>query len=687
MKELRRSKRFYALLLAVTISAPAQNSQVTQDVHGISVADIDRAVQPGDNFFRYANGHWIDSTSIAADRSGVSVFSRLSELSDRRTASLIQDLVKSGPSNPEEKRIADLYQAYMNEAAIESKGLKPLEPEFAVINGIRHKHDLARVLGERLRADEDPLNYTNYHSPNFLGLWSAPSFNDPDHYAAYLLQGGLEMPDREYYLQDSASMRELREKYRAHVISMLKLAGVSEPESRADRVIALEHAIAEKHWTLAEDQEVRKANNSWKRSDFSAKAPGLDWTEYFRAAGLSSQNTITVWQPSAIVGEASLVGSMPLENWKDWLTYHALEDHADALPKALAEEHFAFFQRDISGIEEQSPRQRRAIDEVNFFLGDEVGKLYAARYFPPESKAKVQAMVANIVAAFHKRIDGLPWMGAATKAQAHEKLSALYVGIGYPETWKDYSQLEIKPDDLYGNELRSDLFEYRRSVARLGRPVDRREWCMTPQTVNAVNLPLQNALNFPAAILEAPFFDAQSPDVVNYGAIGSIIGHEVSHTFDSQGSAFDGKGQLRNWWKPEDFQHFDSATASLAEQYDQYRPFPDLAINGKQTLAENIADLGGLVASYEAYRASLNGRELSKVEGFSGDQQFFLAYAQSRRSKMRESELRRRVMTDEHSPSEYRTDIVRNVDAWYEAFSVHEGQKLYLPANQRVRIW
>lgn len=296
-------------------------------------------------------------------------------------------------------------------------------------------------------------------------------------------------------------------------------------------------------------------------------------------------------------------------------------------------------------------------------------------------------MVANIVAAFHKRIDALPWMTAATKTQAHDKLSALYVGIGYPEIWKDYSPLEIRRDDLFGNELRSELFEYHRAIDRLGKPVDRREWCMTPQTVNAVNLPLQNALNFPAAILEPPFFDAKAPEVVNYGAIGSIIGHEVSHTFDSEGAAFDAKGRLRNWWTPEDFQHFNAATAKLAEQYDQYHPFPDLSINGKQTLPENIADLGGLLAAYDAYRTSLNGKEASEQEGFSGDQQYFIAYAQSRHSKMRPEELRRRVMTDEHSPAEYRTDTVRNVDAWYKSFPVREGQKLYLSTEERVRIW
>ena len=654
---------------------------------GISVADMDRSIQPGDDFYRYANGEWLKKAVIPPDRAGLSVFAQLDDLSKHRVVSLIEDLVKSSPSNEGERKVADLYRSYMDEAGIDAKGLKPLQSEFVAINGINDKKALARALGAQLRADEDPLNYTNYHTANFLGLWSAPGFEDPDHYMAYLLQGGIELPDREYYLSDSEAMRSLRDKYRAHVVTMLKLAQSSDAETRADRIIALEHAIAEKHWTLAEDQEVRKADNPWKQADFATRAPGLDWAEFFKAAGLQSAKVIMVWQPSALSGEAALVESTPLETWKDWLTFHALEDHADALPKAFADEHFAFFGKEVTGVQEQSPRQQRAVDEVNELLGDEVGKLYAARYFPPESKARVQAMVANIVAAFHKRIDALPWMTAGTKAQAHAKLSALYVGIGYPERWKDYSRLEIKRDDLMGNELRSELFEYHRAIDRLGKSVDRREWCMTPQTVNAVNLPLQDALNFPAAILEPPFFDAKAPEVVNYGAIGSIIGHEVSHTFDSQGSLFDAKGRLRNWWTPADFQHFDAATAKLVEQYDQYHPFPDLSINGKQTLPENIADLGGVLSAYDAYRASLNGRQAREQEGFTGDQQYFVAYAQSRHSKMRPEELRRRAMTDEHSPAEYRTDIVRNVDAWYSAFPVHEGQKLYLTPEQRVRIW
>lgn len=679
--------RFRTSLAICLFTLLLQAQQTAPATHGIIVSDMDQSVKPGDNFFEYSNGAWMKKTVIPPDRASVSVFTTLTHGANERTASLIQDIaVAPGKAAPATRKIADLYRSFMDEAGIERKGLAPLKGELDSIDAIRDKRDLARVLGVHLRADEDPLNMTNFHSPNFLGLWVAPGFSDSGHYTAYLLQGGLEMPDREYYLKTGEHMESIRAQYRTHVIAMLKLAGIADAEKRAEGIIALEHAIAEKHWTLAEDQDVHKANNLWWRSEFGRNAPGLDWEEFFGAAGMNVKS-MYVWQPDAITGESALVASTPVETWKDWLTYHAIEDHADALPKALADEHFAFFGKTLTGLEQQPPRPQRAIDEVNAVLGDEVGRLYAAKYFPPAAKARLQVMVANIVQAFHKRIDALPWMTAQTKARAHSKLSALYVGIGYPETWQDYSKLEIEPDDLFGNEMRSELFQYRHAISRLGRPVDRHEWAITPQTVNALNLPLQNAINFPAAILEPPFFDPQAPDAVNYGAIGSIIGHEVSHTFDSEGSAFDETGALRNWWTPADLEHFSAATAKLVQQYDQYRPFPDLAINGQQTLAENIADLGGLDAAYDGYRASLGGKPAPEQDGFSGDQQYFIAYAQSKRSKMREAELRRRVMTDSHSPAEYRTDMVRNLDVWYRAFGVKPGEKLYLEPEQRVRIW
>jgi endothelin-converting enzyme/putative endopeptidase len=449
----------------------------------------------------------------------------------------------------------------------------------------------------------------------------------------------------------------------------------------------LEHAIAEKHNRLEENDDIHKANNTWKQSDFAVKAPGLEWQEYFRGAALSKQASFIVWQPKAFAGESALVASIGLDTWKDWLAYHLIEAYAAVLPKSLADERFNFAGKTLSGIPEQRPRWQRAVAAVNLRLGDEVGKIYVQRYFSPEAKAQAQAMVANIIAAFRKRIDALSWMDPSTKAEAQAKLNTLYVGVGYPETWKDYSAYYVKADDIFGNLWRGNLWEYHRQLARLGKQIDRKEWSMTPQTVNAVNLPLQNALNFPAAILQPPFFDPEAPAAANYGGIGSGIGHEISHTFDSEGSAFDSKGRVRDWWKPADLAHFNEATAKLAAQYDTYKPFPDLALNGKQTLAENIADVAGLSAAYDGYRASLNGKAAPTRDGFSGDQQFFIAFAQVGASKSREKSLRQQVMTDSHSPSQYRVDTVRNLDAWYPAFDVQPGEKLYLAPEERVRVW
>ena len=675
-------------LLAILLILVAAYAQAPQQDAGITVADMDPSVKPGDDFFRYCNGAWLEHTEIPPDRGSVSVFAKLDDQSNKRTAALIEEVSKSNPpAGSGARKIADLFSSYMDENGIEAKGLAPLKPRLETIAAIKDKHALARALGETLRADEDPLNNTNFHSSNLFGLWVAPDFSGSEHYTAYLLQGGIALPDREYYLSDNQHMQQLRTEYQAHVATMLKLAGFSDPEARAKKIFDLEHSIAEKHWTLAEDQDVHKANNRWKQSEFAAKAPGLDWAEYFRAAGLGQQQNFIVWQPGAFTGESALVASEPLDTWKDWLSYHLIERYAGVLPRAFADEQFALFGKALTGVPQQRPRDQRAVLVVNGILGDEVGKLYAQRYFPPEAKQRAQKMVANIVAAFHKRIDALTWMTPGTRKEAHAKLSALYVGVGYTENWHDYSGLEIKSDDIFGNAWRNSLFQYHREVSRLGKEVDTHEWWMTPQTVNAVNLPLQNALNFPAAILEPPFFDDKAPDASNYGAIGVIIGHEISHTFDSEGSAFDSHGGLRNWWSSADLEHFNAATAKLAAQYDKYCPFPDLCLNGQQTLAENIADLGGVAASLDGYRAGLNGKSAPVVEGFSGDQQFFIAYGQSEHSKMRDAQLRQRVMTDEHSPGQYRALTVRNVDLWYEAFHVEPGQKLYLAPDARVRIW
>jgi putative endopeptidase len=672
----------------VSVAFSQESAQNRHATHGIQIANIDRSVNPGDNFFLYANGEWIQRTTIPNDRAAVGVFTTLDDLANKRTGELIQEVSKAnGAAGSPQRKIADLYNSYMDEKAIESKGLAPIKPHLDKIAAIRDKKELAFALGASMRADVDALNNTNFHTPNLFGLWAAPDFNDSMHYTAYLLQGGLQLPDREYYLSDSEQMKKTREEYQKHVTAMLKLAGFTDADSRAARIIELERKIAEKHIRLADDEDIHKADNPWNRSDFGIKAPGLDWSEFFRGADLSQQEKFIVWQPTAFAGESQLVASESLDTWKDWLAFHLVEFYASVLPKALDDEQFAFFGKALYEVPQQRPRWERAVFIVNELLGDDVGRIYAQRYFSPEAKAQGEAMVRNIIEAFRKRIDALTWMNPATKSEAKAKLSALYVGIGYPETWHDYFGLEIRPDEIFGNIWRGSLFQYHYALSRLGKNVDRKEWSMTPQTVNAVNLPLQIALNFPAAILQPPFFDPKAPSVVNYGAIGSIIGHEISHTFDTEGSTFDATGMLRNWWTPEDLRHFDEATAKLVAQCDAYKPFPDLHVNGKQTIAENIADLGGILASYDGYRASLGRKEASKQDGFTGDQQFFIAFGQNWAAKERPAALRQQVLTDEHSPAEYRADTVRNVDAWYAAFDVAAGRTLYLTPEERVRIW
>jgi putative endopeptidase len=694
VRSLSQTRRFisrfasiFALTAIALLLAFAQDAPI-QDSHGINVANMDRSVKPGDDFFTYSNGGWVKRTEIPADRSRFGTFSVLGDLSEKRTAALIEETAKSNaPAGSNPRKIADLYNAYMDQAVIEAKGLAPLRPHLDAIAAISDKRQLARALGETLRADVDALNATNFHTHNLFGLWVAPGFNDPDHYGVYLLQGGIELPDREYYLAESAKMKDIRDKYLAHVSAMLKLAGFSDADARAAHVVELEHAIAEKQISLADSEDIHKANNTWKQTDFATNAPGLDWAEYFRAAGLGKQGSFIVWQPSAFTGESALVASEPLDTWKDWLAYHLIEDYWDVLPKAVGDESFAFFDKTMTGVQERRPRWKDGVELVNRELGDAVGQIYVQKYFPPQDKAQVQAMVANIKTAFHHRIEALSWMDPTTKAEAQAKLDTLYVGVGYPDTWEDYSGYEVKPDDAFGNLWRGRLFKYHHSLSQIGTPTNRKDWCMEPQTVNAVNLPLHNGLNFPAAILQPPFFDPQAPAAANYGAIGSVIGHEVSHTFDSEGAAFDSKGRVRNWWTPADLAHFEAATAKLVAQYDTYKPFPDLSVNGKQTLGENIADVAGISAAYDAYKASLGGGTATTQDGFSGDQQFFIAFGQNWASKTREAMLRRQVLTDPHAPAQYRADTVRNVDAWYGAFNVQAGEKLYLAPEDRVRIW
>jgi endothelin-converting enzyme/putative endopeptidase len=668
------------------LSASARHLAISIAVLSSALAALPAAwaapVLPGDDFFDYVNGEWLNSVEIPADRSSWGVGAALVEDTNLRIVKLIEGLA-ADPSSAEAKKIADYYASFMDEAGIEAKGLAPLQPALAQIAAIGDKRALTRALGASLRADVDPLNATNFFTENLFGLWMAQGLKDSAHYTPYLLQGGLGMPDRAYYLDDTPSMKELRGKYLAHIAATFRLAGIADAEARAARVFELETKIAATHANREDSADVLKANNTWSAADFARKAPGMDWAAFFASAGLGGQKKFIVWHPTAIAGAAKLVNSVPLETWKDFLTFHSINQVSAALPKALADQHFDFYGRALNGTPQQSLRWKRSLAAVNAAMPDALGKIYVAKYFPPESKQRLQQMVSNIVDAFHLRIDKLDWMAPATKKEAHAKLKTLYVGIGYPEKWASYEQLQVVPGDALGNLLRAERLHTQQQLAKLHQPVDRAEWCMPAQLVNAVNMPMQNAINFPAAILQPPYFDPSAGDAVNYGGIGATIGHEISHSFDDQGAQFDSKGRLRDWWTAADGKHFKQASAALAAQYSAYKPFPDLAINGQQTLSENLADLAGLSASYDAYHATLVNKRVTPE----ADQQFFIGYAASWREKERDEALRRAILTDGHAPDKWRTATVRNLDAWYNAFNVQPGQTLYLAPKDRVRVW
>ncbi|MBA5605354.1 M13 family metallopeptidase [Duganella sp. FT3S] len=688
-RPLRRTARRTALSLALCGAtfalAPAHAApDDTAPVAAIAAnANAPAATLPGDDFFDYVNGAWLKSVEIPADRSSWGVGAALVEDTNARIVKLIEGLAADPAANAEAKKIVAYYNTFMDEAGIEARGLAPLQAQLKDIAAIKDKAALTRALGATLRADVDPLNATNFFTENLFGLWVAQGLTDATHYTPYLLQGGLGMPDRAYYLDDTPSMVALRGKYLAHIAATFRLAGMDDADARAARVFDLERKIAQSHANREDSADVLKANNLWQAADFGRKAPGMDWKAYFQSAGLAGQHKFIVWHPSAIIGAARLVQAMPLATWKDFLAFHRINHAHSALPKALADQHFDFYGRTLNGTPQQAVRWKRSLAAVNAAMPDALGKIYVAKYFPPESKQRLQQMVVQIVDAFHARIDQLDWMAPATKQEAHAKLKSLYVGVGYPEKWASYDALQVVPGDALGNLQRAELAETQRQLAKLKQPVDRAEWCMPAQLVNAVNMPMQNAINFPAAILQPPYFDPNASDAMNYGGIGATIGHEISHSFDDQGAQFDSRGLLRDWWTAADGAHFKQASAALAAQYSAYKPFPDLAINGQQTLSENLADLAGLAAAHDAYLASMAG----KAPVADADRQFFTGYAMSWREKARDAALRRAILTDGHAPDKWRTATVRNMDAWYKAFNVQPGQTLYLAPEQRVRVW
>ena len=646
---------------------------------------MDRSIKPGDDYYRYANGGWLRTSAIPAGRAGYDTHAILVEKTSQRVRDLIQDTAAAQPIRGSvAQKVGDYYASFMDEDDIEAKGLTPLADEMAMISAITNKASLSAYLGTTLNSEVDGLAANADH---VFGVWVNQGFADPDHYVFHLLQGGLGMPDRDAYIDPSPKMAELRAEYKVHIAAILKLGDVADSETRAARILTLETRMAQAHAPDSDAADVFKQNNPWKRADFGVKAPGMDWEAYFSSAGLAGQSDFVVWQPSAVTGISALVDSEGIDVWKDYLRFHLIEHYASVLPKAVAAEHFAFYGTILSDAHQAPDRKMDTIAATNGALGQAVGQLYTQRYFPPEAKARTQAMVGDLITAYRARISNLSWMSPQTKKKALAKLAALKIGVGYPDTWIDYSTLDVVRGDAFGNMRRAEAFNRMRNLAQLRQPVDPGEWRIDPQIVGAVIVFSPNAEFFSAGILQPPYFDSQGDAASNYGSAGAGIAHEISHSFDELGNIYDAQGRVGNWWTAEDLAKYHAAAAKLVAQFDGYCPLSDLCVNGKQVLSENIADLAGLLAAHDAYVLSLKGKPDVVIGGLSGEQRFFLAFAQRWRKTQGEAALRRQITTDHHSPGEYRSDTVRNVEAWYKAYGIAPGDRLYLKPEDRARIW
>ncbi|MES2176903.1 MAG: M13 family metallopeptidase [Gemmatimonadota bacterium] len=644
---------------------------------------VDASIKPGDDFFAYANGAWLEATEIPQGKERWGARDETNELTRQRIARVF-DEARSAPRGSTARKVADFHAAWLNEGAIEARGVSPIKAQLERIESITDKGTLTRALGHRVRADVDPLNWAVYESSSLLGLSVEPSIHGEKTYVAFLLQGGLGLTDRDRYLSADPRMQSLRKTYRDYIKGLLAFGNVDRADQRADAVLALETAIAQSHGTPERSANDHNADTVWTRADFARRAPGIDWSAFLDAAGLAQQKSFVAWQPSALTGVAALIAAQPLEAWKDYLRFHVVAEYADVLPRAVSESAVAL--RAAMGGQSQASREQRALDATQLAMSDAIGRLYSERYFPAAQKAHVQRIADNVTAAFIKRLEAATWMSPATKKIALAKLHALYVGIGYPEQWQDYSDLTIDPSDAAGNLRRVRERNDRRALARLGKPVDMKEWWIAPQRAGALLVFQQNAYTFAAALLQPPKFDATASDAASYGAIGAIIAHDVTHYVDVLGAEYQVNGAMRRWWTAEDSSRYEAITNPLAEQFSSYRPFPDAAVDGRLTLRENIADLAGLAAAFDAYRLSLGNRVRDKQYVRDHDREFFIAFAQAWRAKLSDGSMRTQL-TNDHAPEMYRFNTVRNLDAWYDAFDVRPGQRLYLEPKSRVRIW
>jgi putative endopeptidase len=645
---------------------------------GVNLAHMDHSVRPQDDLYRFVNGTWLHDTNIPADRAEYGLFAKLAEDIEQQLRAIAEEAAADPAANGERRLIGDFYASFLDEASVERAGLDPLGAELARIDALRSPNE---VLAYFARAER--LGIKN---PIDLEIFADAA--RPDVNAAWFEQYGLAMPNRDYYLKDDPRFAEMRSKYVQYAADLLALLGHAEPEAAAARVMALETRLATAASSAADQRDIDKIYNPHSLAEAIKRTPGLDWGRYFRALELPEDAPLVLRQPEFFKELGQALGDVPVSTWQDYLRVRLVDSSAPYLTAAVVQEHFAFHGTAISGTPEIKPRWKRALAELETSLGDPLGKAYVARHFPPEHKQRMDALVANLLKAFEASIDELEWMSPATRTEARAKVEAITVKIGYPEVWKEYPGLVLHRDDLLGNVQRARAAAFERDRAKLGQPVDRREWVMTPQTVNAYYNPLANEIVFPAGILQPPFFDPTADDAANYGGIGGVIGHEISHGFDDVGRKFDGSGAKRDWWTGEDDERFHVLTARLVAQYSAFSPLPGLNVNGELTLGENIGDLSGLSVAHKAYRLSLNGQAAAEIDGFKGDQRFFIGWAQVWARKFREDELRRRLTVSPHSPNEYRVNgTVRNMPAFADAFDVEPGDALYLPPQHTVRIW
>lgn len=645
---------------------------------GVDLAARDLTVKPGDDFFRYASGTWLSSTEIPADRSRWGAFDMLREKSDNDVRAIIEAVALAGgaPGSIQQK-IADYYNSFLAQDAIDAASLAPMQPELDAIAALRTHEEAIRLIASPGVAVNSPIAI-------FVGL----DERNPDRYLVNMNHAGLGLPERDYYLRPDGEFPNIRAAYLAHIERMLALAGLSGAGEKASQVMALETAIAERHWPIADRRDRDAMYNLKTRAEIRAIAPSFPWDAGFEAAGFGAVEEVVIGELAAMGPLAELFMATPVETLKSYLVFHLLTNNAAVLPRAIDDANFDFFGKTLNGQPQQRERWKRGVQSVNGALGEAIGQIYVNRHFPPEAKSQMRDLVENLRRAYGERIDGLTWMSAETKLAAREKLATFRPKIGYPDRWKDYARLEVRAGDAYGNNKRRAEFDWNFDIARLSRPTDKDEWFMTPQTVNAYYNPTFNEIVFPAAILQPPFFDANADPAVNYGAIGGVIGHEMGHGFDDQGAKSDAQGVLRDWWNAEDVARFTTVTDRLAAQYDAFTPLEGINVNGRLTLGENIGDNGGLQVALHAYNLSRNGAEAPVLEGVTGNQRFFLGWAQVWRQLIRDAALRNQILSDPHSPALYRCNgTVRNMDAWYAAFNVQPGEALYLPPADRVEIW